>query len=546
MIRRSRRINSTLGRITRAAARFGRSFGKIWRRSLQLRVVVSTLLLSFVVLLVLGLVLVSQITDSLLNVKLAAATEALDRARVTVERDLSSSDGAMSTETRLRQTRSLLTDRGTNSGQGSDDVGSFDTVLVVRNSVRDGHETIAGPANEVPTNLRSMVQGGQVAYQYSSVDNGSGTNVPALIVGTPTNSAIAGLELYLVFPLTNEQKMVNLVRGTLLTGAVVLLGLLAAIAWLVSRQVVIPVRSASRIAVRFADGRLKERMPVRGEDDIARLATSFNDMAESLSKQITHLEEFGGLQRQFTSDVSHELRTPLTTVRTASDLLYEARDELDPMYKRSVELLDKELDRFETLLTELLEISRHDAGMAELAAERMDMAIPIDGALATVRHLADDTGTELVLDLPAEPVLAEIDPRRVERILRNLLANAIDHGEHKPVTLTMRSDGDAVAITVRDNGIGLRPGEEKLVFNRFWRSDPSRVRRSGGTGLGLAISIEDARLHQGRLEAWGEPGKGTCFRLTLPLVRGHKLLGSPLPLKQSGNGRVLATEGDTS
>jgi two-component system sensor histidine kinase MtrB len=95
----------------------------------------------------------------------------------------------------------------------------------------------------------------------------------------------------------------------------------------------------------------------------------------------------------------------------------------------------------------------------------------------------------------------------------------------------MRSDGDAVAVTVRDQGIGLRPGEEKLVFNRFWRSDPSRFRRSGGTGLGLAISVEDARLHQGRLEAWGEPGQGACFRLTLPLVRGHKVLGSPLPLK---------------
>ena len=224
----------------------------------------------------------------------------------------------------------------------------------------------------------------------------------------------------------------------------------------------------------------------------------------------------------------------------ASDLLYEARDELDPMYKRSVELLDKELDRFETLLTELLEISCHDAGMAELAAERMDMAIPIDGALATVRHLADDTGTELVLDLPAEPVLAEIDPRRVERILRNLLANAIDHGEHKPVTLTMRSDGDAVAITVRDNGTAC--GQAKR--NSYSTDSGGRIRPGpppGGTGLGLAISIEDARLHQGRLEAWGEPGKGTCFRLTLPLVRGHKLLGSPLPLKQSGNGRVLAT-----
>ena len=232
----------------------------------------------------------------------------------------------------------------------------------------------------MPTNLRSMVQGGQVAYQYSSVDNGSGTNVPALIVGTLTNSAIAGLELYLVFPLTNEQKMVNLVRAAPCSPVPSCCSDCSPPSRLVSRQVVIPVRSASRIAVRFADGRPQERMPVRGEDDIARLATSFNDMAESLSKQITHLEEFGGLQRQFTSDVSHELRTPLTTVRMASDLLCQARDELDPMYKRSVELLDKELDRFETLLTELLEISRHDAGMAELAAERMDMAIPSTGA----------------------------------------------------------------------------------------------------------------------------------------------------------------------
>ena len=122
----------------------------------------------------------------------------------------------------------------------------------------------------------------------------------------------------------------------------------------------------------------------------------------------------------------------------------------------------------------------------------------------------------------------------MERILRNLIANAIDHAERKPVRIRMAVDEDTVAVTVRDYGVGLRPGEEKLVFSRFWRSDPSRVRRSGGTGLGLAISIEDARLHQGRLEAWGEPGKGACFRLTLPLVRGHKVTTSPLPLKPVG------------
>ncbi|MFW0784092.1 MtrAB system histidine kinase MtrB [Gordonia sp. CPCC 206044] len=534
-----RRVNSTFGRISRAATGIGRAFGRLWRRSLQLRVVVSTLLLSFVVILILEFVLISQITDRLLDVKLAAATEEVERARVSVERDLSSNDSNMSVQNRLRQTRSLLTDRDVDSSE-SGTVGTFDTVLLVPGTGDDGSDSGVGPVTEIPTTLRNMVEGGQVAYQYSSIPTSNGGQEPALIVGSPTNASVPGLEVYLVFPLTSEQNTVDLVRGTLVTGGVVLLGLLAAIAWLVSRQVVLPVRSASRIAVRFADGRLKERMPVRGEDDMARLAMSFNDMAESLSKQITHLEEFGGLQRQFTSDVSHELRTPLTTVRMASDVLYEGRDELDPVRKRSVELLDKELDRFETLLNELLEISRHDAGMAELAAERMDMAIPIDGALATVTHLAEETGTELVLDLPAEPVIAEIDPRRVERILRNLLANAIDHGERRPVTLTMRSDGDAVAITVRDQGIGLRPGEEKLVFNRFWRSDPSRFRRSGGTGLGLAISIEDARLHQGRLEAWGEPGKGASFRLTLPLVRGHKVLGSPLPLKPVG-GTVART-----
>ena len=342
---------------------------------------------------------------------------------------------------------------------------------------------------------------------------------------------MANLELYLIFPLKNEQSTVTLVRGTMATGGLVLLVLLAGIAVLVSRQVVLPVRSASRIAERFAEGHLSERMPVRGEDDMARLAVSFNDMAESLSRQITQLEEFGNLQRRFTSDVSHELRTPLTTVRMAADLIYDHSDDLDPALRRSTELMVNELDRFETLLNDLLEISRHDAGVAELSVEAVDLRTTVNSALGNVGHLAEDAGIELLVDLPAEEVIAEVDPRRVERILRNLIANAIDHAEHKPVRIRMAADEDTVAVTVRDFGVGLRPGEEKLVFSRFWRSDPSRVRRSGGTGLGLAISVEDARLHQGRLEAWGEPGEGACFRLTLPLVRGHKVTTSPLPMK---------------
>src|SRR6202012_967922 len=183
------------------------------------------------------------------------------------------------------------------------------------------------------------------------------------------------------------------------------------------------------------------------------------------------------------------------------------------------------------LLNPLRELPRHDAGVAELSVEAVDLRTTVNSALGNVGHLAEDASIELQVEMPAEEVIAEVDPRRVERILRNLIANAIDHAEHKPVRIRMATDEDTVAVTVRDYGVGLRPGEEKLVFSRFWRSDPSRVRRSGGTGLGLAISVEDARRHKGRLEAWNEPGNGACFRLTLPLVRGHKVTTSPLPMK---------------
>ena len=491
-----------------------------------------TLGLSLAVILVLGFVLTSQITDRILEVKVRAATEEIERARNTVS-GIVGGEETRSLDSSLQLARNTLIDRKADAGAGL--AGAFDAVLVVPG---DGPRaaTAAGPVAQIPNALRDFVKAGQVSYQYATVRT-EGFSGPALIIGTPTSSPVTNLELYLVFPLNNEESTISLVRGTMATGGVVLLLMLAAIALIVARQIVLPVRSASRIAERFADGHLAERMPVRGEDDMARLAVSFNDMAESLQRQITQLEEFGNLQRRFTSDVSHELRTPLTTVRMAADLIHDHSEDLEPALRRSTELLVSELDRFEMLLNDLLEISRHDAGVAELSVEAVDLRDTVQRALDNVGHLANDAQIELILDMPAEEVIAEVDPRRVERILRNLVANAIDHAERKPVRIRMGVDEDTVAVTVRDYGVGLRPGEEKLVFSRFWRSDPSRVRRSGGTGLGLAISIEDARLHQGRLEAWGEPGKGACFRMTLPLIRGHKVTTSPLPLKPVGRER---------
>jgi two-component system, OmpR family, sensor histidine kinase MtrB len=272
---------------------------------------------------------------------------------------------------------------------------------------------------------------------------------------------------------------------------------------LVTRQVVAPVRLARRVAERLASGRLEERMLVRGDDDIARLGSSFNQMAGSLQKQIRQLEELSRVQRRFVSDVSHELRTPLTTVRMAGDVLHDARSRFDPPTARAAELLQNELDRFELLLSVVVRTGRR-------------------------------------------PCLAEADARRVERIVRNLVVNAIDYADTVNVIVLVDANEEAAALAVRDHGVGLKPGEAAMVFNRFWRADPARARTSGGTGLGLSISLEDAHLHGGWLQAWGEPGRGAQFRLTLPRRAGDSIGASPLPLVPEDKALLAAPRAGTS
>ena len=520
-------------------AAVGHRLARLWRRSLQLRVVTSTLALSMGVILTIAFMLQSQMAAQLLSTKLDAAVEQAGRLRVTVEAQIAATDEGTSEQSRLDQARSALGERGNATDGDSVHAGSFDPILVVPDQT--GRGQVVSPADaEVPPELQSLVQRGRVAYQYATVDF-RGQQAKALIIGTPTESSIPGLELYLVYPLIAEEQTLGIMRGIVATAGLAIIVLSAAIAWMVARQVVLPVRQAASIAQRFANGHLKERMVIRGEDDVARLAMAFNDMAQSLSDQITQLEEFGDLQKRFTSDVSHELRTPLTTVRMAADIISDSVEHLDAPTKRAVELLESELDRFESLLTDLLEVSRHDAGMAELSVSEMDVRKAVRDAVSTVSHIAESAGVEVEMDMPAEPVMAEVDSRRVERILRNLVANALDHCESKPVRVTLRGSDAAIAVSVRDHGVGLGPGEDALVFNRFWRADPSRVRRSGGTGLGLAIALEDAKLHGGRLDCWGSPGEGSCFRLTIPRRHGGTLTSSPLPLTPEDEARLVRT-----
>ena len=381
-------------------------------------------------------------------------------------------------------------------------------------------------ATTVPQALANTIEdGSSSAYEFVSVH---GTQT--LLIGGTLTAPREPYHLYFFFSLDSEFRTLALVRRTAAIAGLLLVLLLALIAALVARQVVLPVRLAARTAGRLAEGLLEERMVVRGEDDIARLAESFNSMAVALQGQIRQLEDLSRVQRRFVSDVTHELRTPLTTVRMAADVLYESRAGFPGETSRSAELLQAELERFESLLAELLEISRYDAGAASLDAERLDL-VPlvrrmIDGASA----LADRKGSEVRLRADG-PVIAEVDHVRIERVVRNLLVNALEHGEGRPVEVDVAQGSDCAAIRVRDHGVGLRRGDAGMVFTRFWRGDPSRARTSGGTGLGLAIALEDARLHGGTLQAWGEPGRGSVFLLTVPREVGAEMHGCPLPLR---------------
>jgi two-component system sensor histidine kinase MtrB len=212
----------------------------------------------------------------------------------------------------------------------------------------------------------------------------------------------------------------------------------------------------------------------------------------------------------------------------ASEVIYGQRQSFDPTIARSSELLVAQLDRFERLLEDLLEISRFDAEVAVLEPVEFDLVRLIERCIVDVLANEQNHLISINIDHETEHVMINADLRRVERIMRNLLSNALDHADDKPIDVTIVSTRTEVAVGVRDHGAGIEPSVLSRVFDRFWRADPSRARVRGGTGLGLSIALEDARLHNGELDAWGEPGFGANFVLTLPRIAGQQIAGRPI------------------
>ena len=487
-----------------------------WRTSLRLRMMLVSVLLSAIAVGLIGGVLSYTIQRNLFE---SRRSEVVAEAAAVTGNVQAVFDGALDTDGNIDVERAnsaaQTTIRSTTNSPGL--VG----FAILRQSDQSTENVLAStssigfPIEVVSDELRATAAAERTSVHLQSIalPNGEPGIATAATVDVPTAGRY---DLVLVYDLSDVQGNLRFVQSALLIGGVFFVAVTGWIVWTVTTRAIRPIVTTAETAERFAAGNLEERISVEGEDVTATLAESFNRMAEAIEGQITRLATLSTLQQQFVSDVSHELRTPLTSIKLAGNMIFAKRKGFDADTARAAEILHQQLEKFEATLAELLELSRFDAGAAELEREPTVPVTLVASCIDAVAALAADRGTEIRLHAPGGHTEVDVDPRRVRRILQNFLANAIDHGEGKPVDVWVDSSSSAVGIAVRDYGIGMPPEHATRVFDRFWRGDPSRERRTGGTGLGLAIALEDARLHGGTIDVWTEPGEGACFRLTIP------------------------------
>ncbi|MCU1547198.1 MAG: two-component sensor histidine kinase [Arthrobacter sp.] len=543
-VRVARLVRAGLVRLLPGLRYLLRAVHRRWRRSLQFRTVLTTLLLAVSSFALVGAYLSNQIAHNLFQERLAQAES---ETRYNVKQVQDTFDGAQVTD--QSSVITLVYDT-LNAVEGTGSVIQRRYVFeAMPEQTKPRNRWVESRASDqltigvIPADLRKAVQDSGKDQFWASTEFPVGTeDRPGIAVGNKVTFSGTVYELYLIYDLNTAQKTLDEIQNVLLAGGAVLVLMIGAIAWYVTRNVVSPVSHAALVSEKLAAGQLQERMVVKGEDEVARLGASFNHMAASLQEQITKLATLSQMQQRFVSDVSHELRTPLTTVRMAAEVLYDAREDFDPINKRSAELLYNQVERFQSLLADLLEISRFDAGAATLDAQPTDIVQLIGHVMDDVAPVAAAYGSEVTLSAPAGSIIVDTDDRRIDRILRNLVLNALEHGEGRPVNISVAANDTAVAVAVRDHGIGMGSAEAARVFDRFWRADPARARTTGGSGLGLSIAAEDTKLHNGWLQAWGQKGNGANFLLTLPLRQGESIAKSPLQLEPldvgiSGAGR---------
>lgn len=500
------------------------------RHSLSAKLAVAITLAALVLLLVFGIIVASQLRSSMFETRKDAILADASLRFSSAQSVFSSSTATSPDQVQESARGALASLKASAAGAGATNVallrseGSTPSLRI--NQIED--EQMRGL---ITPQMREAVAQGGAQWQSVGIRASDSDKVsPGILVGTQVQLPRAGThELYILYSLAADQRQVDVVLRVLVLSALPIIVTLPIGVFALLHRLLLPVRLTVSAATKAAEGNLDVRVEVHGADEMAALGRAFNAMTSSLQDTISRYDELAKLQQRFVSDVSHELRTPLTTIRMAEDIVWDNRQDLPAHARRSAELLHDQTERMEQMLADLLEISRYDAASALLDAEERDLRPIVTRVVEACAELAQRQGVPVEVVAPARAA-AEIDERRIERVIRNLVVNAIEHADGTRVTITVATSATDVACRVRDRGVGMTQEVADHVFDRFYRADTARARTTGGTGLGLAIATEDVAIHGGRLQAYGEPGKGASFLMTLPKHAGDEIASRPLAL----------------
>ena len=500
------------------------------RHSLSAKLAVAITLAALVLLLVFGIIVASQLRSSMFETRKDAILADASLRFSSAQSVFSSSTATSPDQVQESARGALASLKASAAGAGATNVallrseGSTPSLRI--NQIED--EQMRGL---ITPQMREAVAQGGAQWQSVGIRASDSDKVsPGILVGTQVQLPRAGThELYILYSLAADQRQVDVVLRVLVLSALPIIVTLPIGVFALLHRLLLPVRLTVSAATKAAEGDLDVRVEVHGADEMAALGRAFNAMTSSLQDTISRYDELAKLQQRFVSDVSHELRTPLTTIRMAEDIVWDNREDLPAHARRSAELLHDQTERMEQMLADLLEISRYDAASALLDAEERDLRLIVTRVVEACAELAQRQGVPVEVVAPARAA-AEIDERRIERVIRNLVVNAIEHADGTRVTITVATSATDVACRVRDRGVGMTQEVADHVFDRFYRADTARARTTGGTGLGLAIATEDVAIHGGRLQAYGEPGKGASFLMTLPKHAGDEIASRPLAL----------------
>jgi signal transduction histidine kinase len=374
--------------------------------------------------------------------------------------------------------------------------------------VDTGGDWVGQPANALP--LRNGIQFGNVSRVYGTLylvgPDVPGSAPPPRPFPRPFGLGSVNTDVRLSLA---ESTFLQRVNQSVILAA--LGGILAAlvIGGLLARQIIHPLREVTRGAQRIAHGHLGERIGIRGDDEVGQLAQAFNQMAESL-------QQTEDARRQLVADVAHELRTPLTVI---GGTVQAMRDGVLPTDDANLEGIYHEVTALTRLVADLRDLSLADVGQFTLQLEELDLRRVLDRTAAAFNATTRSRGIALDVELPDTPLVLEGDEARLGQCFQNLVDNALRHTPPGGrVTLRARP-GQPIEVAVIDTGAGIASEHLSRVFERFYRADPSRARRSGGSGLGLAIVQQIVRAHGGEISAESPgTGKGATFHVLFPAI----------------------------